>query len=158
LRIAVLATAIVTGAFGVAAQSRAPDRWTAHQVASRLTHFSGIAGSSTKNVIAVGTRGAIFRFDGSRWAEQRSGTNRHLADVWVGSPASAFAVGLDGVILEYGGTEWEGRTSGTRRFDGDGFRTVHSDARFHYQDVWRAGTGEVFVAGTNGYVLTEASR
>ena len=89
-------------------------------------------------MFAVGSRGSIYRFDGSRWTPQTSGTGKNLAAISVTSTESAFAVGLDGVILEYDGNEWEARTSGTRNT---------------LLDVWAASTSDVFAVGRNGTIL-----
>jgi hypothetical protein len=116
----------------------AAETWKVEQVAPRLTQFAGVGGSSKENVFAVGNRGAIFRFDGSRWAQQKSGTDRDLTAVWAGSSSSAFAVGLDGVIVEYNGKAWETRTSGTKET---------------LLDVWGASPSDVFAVGRDGTIL-----
>lgn len=45
-----------------------------------------------------------------------------------------------------------------RRYDGEEFRIVDSESRFSPRAIWGAPSGEVFVVGTNGFVLTKTSR
>jgi hypothetical protein len=45
-----------------------------------------------------------------------------------------------------------------RRFDGQEFRVVDSESRSSPQAIWGAPTGEVFAAGTNGFVLMKRVR
>lgn len=137
MRAAVLPALTIFAAVAVSAPSAA-ESWKAEQVAPRLTQFEGVGGSSKENVFVVGKRGTIFRFDGARWTQQKSGTNRDLVAVWVASPASAFAVGLDGVILAYDGNRWESQTGGTSKT---------------LLDVWGASPSDVFAVGRDGTIL-----
>ena len=132
------AASTVFAAVALSTPAAAAEDWKAEQVASRLTQFAGVGGSSQSNVVAVGARGAIYRFDGSRWAQQKSGTNRDLVAVWAGSSSSAFAVGLDGVIVEYDGKAWKTGTSGTTET---------------LLDVWGASPSDVFAVGRDGTIL-----
>jgi hypothetical protein len=69
--------------------------------------FTAIAGSSSSNVFAVGTKnsaGMIVRFDGSAWSPvfTISSTDMGLTDleaVWVAPNAEVFAVGYNGAIV-----------------------------------------------------------
>ena len=49
-----------------------------------------------------------------------------------------------------------GSIESVRRLEDGVFRLVRSDSRFAYRGIWRAPTGEVFVAGTNGFVLRDS--
>lgn len=95
--------------------ARTETEWKLEQVGTRLTGLSGVWGTSSQNVFAVGGRGVILHFDGSRWSRQESGTGKHLAAVWTGSRTEAFAVGLDGVILHFDGRGWERERSRTSK-------------------------------------------
>ena len=118
--------------------ARAEVAWTLEQVASRLTHLSGVWGSSFEDVFAVGGRGVILHFDGSRWRHQESGTGKDLAAVWAGSRTEAFAVGLDGVILHFDGRGWVKEKSGTSK-------TLLA--------VWGASPTDVYAVGRGGTIL-----
>lgn len=132
------AASTILAAVAVSTPPPAAEDWKAEQVASRLTQFAGVGASSSENVFVVGDRGTIFHFDGSHWAQQKSGTGRNLAAVWVGSSNSAFAVGLDGVIVEYDGKAWKTGTSGTTKT---------------LLDVWGVSPSDVFAVGRDGTIL-----
>ncbi len=70
------------------------------------TRFTAIHGSSSDNVIAVGTNGVILQWNGTQWFPMASGTTRTLTSVHVESPSIAFAVGLEGTALRLAGGAW----------------------------------------------------
>jgi photosystem II stability/assembly factor-like uncharacterized protein len=85
-----------------------------------LTHgvkerFSGIWGASASDVFAVGSQGAVIRFDGWNWSpmEPVPTTDRDLNGVWGNFSSNVFAVGNDGVILHFNGRAWSAMTSPT---------------------------------------------
>jgi hypothetical protein len=157
--------------------ARAESRWNLEQVASRLTHLSGIWGISAQDVFAVGNRGVILHFDGARWTRQQSGTGKDLAAVWVASRNEAFAVGLDGVILHFDGHGWRTEKSGTSKtlldvwgatptdvyavgrggtilhFDGRSWTRRPSPTRYDLAAVWGSSATDVYAAGDHGTIL-----
>ncbi|HSE64181.1 MAG TPA: hypothetical protein VLG15_11290 [Thermoanaerobaculia bacterium] len=112
--------------------------WTLQQVESRLASFTGVWGTSGEDVHAVGNRGMVVHFDGSRWTRAKSGTRQHLLAVWAASRTAAFAVGLDGVILHFDGRGWEAAKSGTSK---------------SLLAVWGASPSDVFAVGRDGTIL-----
>lgn len=156
---------------------RAESGWELRQVETQLVRFSGVWGSSASHVFAVGNRGTIVHFDGSRWNRQKSGTGKDLAAVWVASPTDAFAVGLDGVILHFDGRGWEKQKSGTSKsllavwgssasdvyavgrdgtilhFDGRAWTRQPSPTRFDLSAAWGTSSADVFAAGAHGTVI-----
>lgn len=161
----------------VAPAAVAEPGWKLEQVESRLTQFAGVWGSSAEDVFAVGARGVIVRFDGSRWRRQRSGTSRHLASVWAASPSFAVAVGLDGTILHFDGRGWEKVESGTSKtlvavwgvspadvfavgrdgtilhFDGRAWTRQPSGTAKDLNAVWGSSPSDVWAAGAHGTLL-----
>ena len=100
--------------------------------------FRGISGTSDTDVVAVGKKGTIYRYDGSNWNQEASGSNEDLNDVEaVGN--SAFAVGKDGETLQYVGGAWISHTGFT---DED------------LLGVWAASAGEAWVAGKDGTIFS----
>ena len=97
-----------------------------------------VAAISPTNVFAVGSGGAIWRYDGSTWTTMTSGTTNTLNAVWGTSPADVYAVGDRGTILHFDGTQWTREESGT-------------DANL--TGVGGVGAGEVYAVGTNSTVL-----
>lgn len=70
--------------------------------------FFKVWGSSANDVIVVGQRGVILRYDGSTWQEFGAGTGEDLISVWGTGPDRVVAVGsrTNGVIATWDGTEW----------------------------------------------------
>jgi len=70
---------------------------------SSSTHsvLYSIWGSSSSDVFAVGSSGAILHYDGSAWSAMNSGTEESFNGVWGSSSSDVFAVGSDGTILHY---------------------------------------------------------
>ncbi len=100
--------------------------------------FRGISGTSDSNVIVVAKKGSIYRFDGTSWNPEDSGSGEDLNDVEaVGN--TAFAVGKDGETLQYLGTGWISHTG----FTGEDL-----------YGVWAASASEAWVAGTNGTIFS----
>jgi hypothetical protein len=112
--------------------------WTLEKVESRLTSFTGVWGTSGEDVHAVGNRGMVIHFDGSRWTRAKSATRQHLIAVWAASRTAAFAVGRDGVILHFDGRGWEAAKSGTSK---------------SLLAVWGASPSDVFAVGRDGTIL-----
>jgi len=97
--------------------------------------FRGISGSSDTDVIAVGKKGTIYRYDGSSWNPMSSQSNEDLNDVEVVDANAAFAVGSDGEVLQLSGGVWT------------------SIGGFTNEDlfgVWAASATEVYAVGKKG--------
>ncbi len=70
-----------------------------------------IWGTSSSNVMIVGTNGSIARYNGSSWQKMESGTTVNLEDVWGIDQKHVWATGTnsrDGrcVILQFNGSSW----------------------------------------------------
>jgi hypothetical protein len=176
IRPLVVASGILCAALTSPAAS-AEAAWKLEQVASRLTHLSGVWGNSSEDVFAVGGRGAVLHFDGRRWARQTSGTGKNLAAVWTASSSEAIAVGLDGVILHFDGRGWNTKKGGTSKsllavwgasasdvfavgrggtilhFDGRGWTRQPSPTRYDLNAVWGASASDVYAAGLHGTLI-----
>ncbi len=72
----------------------------------------GIHGSSADNVFAVGSNGAIWRYDGTSWAPMNSGTTETLTGVAALSPKNVYVVGNTGLLLRYDGIDWQPVSTG----------------------------------------------
>lgn len=101
--------------------------------------FRGISGSLDSNVIGVGKKGVIFRFDGSTWSPMVSPGDEDLNDVEVIDANNAFAVGKDGETLQLAGGTWT------------------SIGGFTNEDlfgVWAASANEVYAVGKKGTIYS----
>jgi hypothetical protein len=97
--------------------------------------FRGISGDSDTNVIAVGRKGTIYRYDGASWNAMTSPSNEDLNDVEVVDANTAFAVGQDGEALQLVAGVWT------------------SIGGFTNEDllgVWAASATEVYAVGAKG--------
>ena len=95
-------------------------------------------GSSADDVYAVGERGAIVHFDGSKWTAMESGTIERLWDVMGSSSSRIWAVGGNGEVLFKSGRSWTEKEIGTTK-------TLYS--------VWVNRDGTVYACGAGGIVL-----
>ena len=89
-------------------------QWQKYDVPSTVfsAYIYKIWGTSSSNVIIVGTNGSIARFNGSTWQKMDSGTEVDLEDVWGIDEKHVWATGTnfrDGrcVILQYDGRNWK---------------------------------------------------
>lgn len=100
--------------------------------------FLGISGSSDTDIIGVGKRGTIYRYDGSAWNAMSSPTNEDLDDVEVVNANLAFAVGRKGTVLRLVSGNWVSQTVPTGE---------------DLYGVWADTTGEAWAVGRRGAVL-----
>ena len=61
---------------------------------------------SSSNLIAVGRKGIVLRFDGVSWTSSIEGPGFDLHDVWMLANGDAYAVGAGGTILRSHGAGW----------------------------------------------------
>jgi hypothetical protein len=69
--------------------------------------FSGIWGSSGKNVYVAGTRsyndGVIYHYSGTKWKKIKTVNRVYLSGIWGNGAGDVFAVGTGNLILHYSG-------------------------------------------------------
>jgi len=71
-----------------------------------------IARTVNNKAWAVGTRGSIFRFDGTNWTHEiLNGENPSLLNVWFSDENKGITVGCSGTILLYSVKGWEKQNS-----------------------------------------------
>jgi hypothetical protein len=85
-----------------------------------------------EELFVVGPRGTIYRFDGTRFQREDSGTNRPLADVFT--RAGVWAAATDGVLLRRHDDGWRD----------DGFV---APVPIFFQGVWARNDDDVFAVG-----------
>jgi hypothetical protein len=147
-------------------------------------------GSGPDDVWAIGwyadlnhspSAGAIFHWDGVRWAAAASGAADTLAGVpllavWGSGPADVWAVGNRGTIVHWDGTRWSPKASGVtanlRGVAGTGptdVWAVGNDTIIHWDgstwapawrgtterlvEVWSTGVQDVWAVGEQGVLL-----
>ncbi|MGB5447713.1 MAG: DUF6701 domain-containing protein [Woeseiaceae bacterium] len=97
--------------------------------------FRGISGNSDTNIIGVGKKGVIYRYDGAAWNAMPNPGGEDLNDVEVVDNATAFAVGKKGETLQLVAGSWVSRTGFTNQ---DLF------------GVWAASATAAWVVGAKG--------
>ncbi|MET0067808.1 MAG: hypothetical protein ABW076_15795 [Candidatus Thiodiazotropha sp.] len=70
------------------------------------TGFFDIDGSDPRHIYAVGWQGEIYFYDGSRWHQDDSPTNSHLASVCCAEDGSIWIAGNKGVVLHGQYNQW----------------------------------------------------
>lgn len=85
--------------------------WTpASPVPFAISSGSGLGGSSSTHVVAVGNGSAAYRWDGASWTAMPLPFSVQLEAVWTRSATDVWAVGVvsgpRGVILRWDGTTW----------------------------------------------------
>ncbi|MCB9728094.1 MAG: IPT/TIG domain-containing protein [Deltaproteobacteria bacterium] len=97
-----------------------------------------VSGSDADNVWAVGRRGRIIRWDGTRWFDYLPKTRRDLHAIHVADAAAVWAVGDAGAILRWDGVSW----------------SLHAEAEHvDLRGVQRTSDGRVLTGGAHVLVL-----
>lgn len=97
-------------------------------------------GSGPDDVIAVGARGTIARWDGAAWTQELAGTSRDFVSLWGTGPDDVVAVGgrANGLVARWDGAAW----------------TQHVLEREPGMNgVWLAADGTAHIVGTRGRIL-----
>jgi hypothetical protein len=70
-------------------------KWTSTEIFQGMS-LQDIWGESTTSLFAVGSEGAILRYNGKGWAKMESGVTENLFGIWGSSRSDVFAVGENG--------------------------------------------------------------
>jgi uncharacterized protein YjdB len=138
--------------------------------------LTGIWGTSKSDVYAVGSSGAVERFNGTEWLTMFV-AGSPLNAVWGASPSSIIVVGASGAIRQFNGTAWQTVTSGTtesladvwgsspsdvyavgnngtiQRYNGSGWSAMTSGTSQNLRGIWGMSNGDVYAVGNNGTIL-----
>lgn len=101
----------------------------------------GVWGSSSTDVLAVGSAGTVVRYDGSSWKVTRNIAPLTLYDVWGTTAYDIFVVGAARTLLHYNGSSWGFMPSPAA---GDLFGLDGAA----WNNVFAAGTGAIHYDGT----------
>lgn len=113
---------------------------------NRKTVLRGIWGVNRSEVFAVGSGGAILRYDGNaegQFESMNSGTQESLNAIWGITRNHVHVVGDNGVALAFNGSVWSLSTNITTE---------------HLYDVWGSGADHVFAVGSRGSLLHRTRR
>jgi hypothetical protein len=103
--------ALAVGLEGTTLRYDSTSGWLVQPVPLRSHHIGllGVAFSGLSSAVAVGQFGAILRWDGSAWSEDRqstSVTHAQLNSVAFAPSGEGWAVGTNGTILHFDGRAW----------------------------------------------------
>jgi hypothetical protein len=85
-----------------------PKKWT--DLGASLSDkggFEAIHGFSEKDLYAVGWKGEIWHFDGKKWDDVDSPTNKILTGVCCAGDGYVYVCGKDGVLIRGKGSRWD---------------------------------------------------
>jgi len=71
-----------------------------------VERLNAVHGTSSRNVLAVGNKGSVMRFDGASWLELETPTNYNLLAVHCRSETEAYVAGAGGVLMRFNGTDF----------------------------------------------------
>lgn len=135
------------------------------------TTFSGVSGSGPEDILAVGTLGAGWRYNGVSWAPAMVPATVH--DLCFAGAGDAFGIGSLTDIFRYDGSSWSptaavvgvawhgiwagpgpracavGSFGAVHVFDGAGWSPLRTGLELFY-DVWVSPAGTVHVVGYQG--------
>jgi hypothetical protein len=107
--------------------------------------YADVDGVSSSAVWVVGAGGRIYRWDGSTWSRETSGTNELLTAVWARTATDVWAVGANTVVRNFTGASWTNGGAGLPT--GRLLRAVHGTSS---TDVWAVGDGGLVAHRTSG--------
>ena len=134
---------------------RSGGRWTQENIDNHDGSYSGIWGTSSRDVFAVGgcDIGIINHYDGASWNAQLDpdeGTI-YLTDVWGSSGSNVYAVGCG---ESYDPDTYEYNSYGSiLHFDGTGWSTMTQVAGTGLSAVWGSSAANVFAVGGDGAIV-----
>jgi hypothetical protein len=101
-------------------------------------------GTSSSNMIIVGTTGSIARFNGTTWQKTESGTTVDLEDVWGIDESHVWATGRRdfpgrSVVLQYDGRQW------ITLYDTE---TKPPEGQYGFNSVWTNNSRMLFLSGS----------
>ncbi len=100
--------------------------------------LKAVWGSSSQDVFAAGSDGAIIHYNGSEWSEMDMAQNVNFQGIWGTSHENVYCVGDSGLIMQFDGTEWKKTGSGTSE---------------NLNGIWIDSSSEVFIVGERGTSL-----
>lgn len=104
--------------------------------------FKNLWGTSDHHVMAVGSGGSVYRFDGRSWTQVLGGPEQRRRDrkqIWAFSTTDVYAIHEDNTI---------------RHFDGRNWSIVHAiDGYYAFNRLWGATPSEIYIAGPQGLIL-----
>ncbi len=102
--------------------------------------LTGVWGSSSNDIFAVGMNNTILHYDGNFWSPMAPPEHilpTHYMDVWGSSSDDVYAVTFSGIIAHYDGNKW----------------SVASHEEGRLQGIWGSSATDVFAVGDEGLIV-----
>ena len=77
--------------------------------------INGIWGTSSNDIFAAGSDGAILHYDGNKWQMMDSKVETSLYGVWGTDSNNVYVIGNNGELLHYDGKSWRQIDTGESR-------------------------------------------
>lgn len=143
----------------------------------RVDSLTGVWGTATSHMVAVGANGGVFGFDGSRWKGHGYLMDAALLGVWGSAPDNIVVVGEGGAIYHSRPSGWERVQSGTTAtlrgvwgfghdrmiavgdggtllsYDGARWASEASGTGADLTSVWGSDPDSLYVVGGGGTIL-----
>ena len=113
--------------------------------------LTSVWGASSTDAWAVGARGTMLHWDGSKWNTAVKETTSNLLSVWGSGPNNVFAVGERNTVLRWDGQKWSSIPATVVLKDGSG-----NDVQklVNLNSVWGSDATHVWIVGENGVILS----
>lgn len=178
-----LAVEVVSGSQAVAVGNRRTvsrwdgTEWEASSAALPNAAFPAIWAADDDRVWFGGAGGLIVRWDGVRFVNTLSGTNRAINAMWGLDHSNIWAVGASGTILKWNGAVWAAQASGVTetltgvwgtsatqvwavgaggtilRWNGTGWSGLNSGTNQNLNAVWARDANNAWAVGQRGTIL-----
>lgn len=112
--------------------------WTEKFGTLGMSNMNAVHAADPAEAWAVGESGVAARWHAGAWAGIKTGTGKHLLDVWTYDADLAWVVGLADTILRWDGTKFEAMKSPLEGVD--------------WIAVWGSDPSDVYLAGKGGIV------
>ena len=114
------------------------EKWCWHHPLPQGNALSGLWGSSTSDLWAVGDAGTALHYDGQTWSLVPAPTNKNLNGVFAPAAGQAVVVGDGGTILRWNGNTLASESSGTTS---------------NLNSVWGTASNNVYAVGDTGTII-----
>lgn len=122
--------------------------WKTVHVDYGTSTLTNVWASDANNVFAVGFDGVILHYDGDNWTKMKSGTNKHLVDVWGFADNDVYVCGgnIDNavendkpILLHYNGSTWRNLIDTTQ----------YENA--YLESLWGTTSDNIYFSSTFGF-------
>ncbi len=130
--------------------------WSTKEIIPDTEPLNKIWGTSSNDLFAVGSKGIILHYNGSKWTKMQSGKSYSLQDVWGFAPNDVYAGGGGNaesyaVLLHYDGSSWKAIVDSSSQTKGQIIQTIwgSSPNNVYYWSSFGGSTSGFFNGSVN---------